>query len=310
MPARDIDLQWVYENLPIALCVIGRDGCLMAANKVHANLAGMPAETLIGLRVADLHEEGGRNVERDFQFFDRGQSVPNHELEIRGRHYLVSTSPVYDDEGRVHAISVAHFDISEKKAAEQKSEKLTRQLKGLATLDHLTGAYNRRHFDRLLKAQCGTLRRSGEAFSLIIFDIDHFKSYNDVYGHQAGDICLRAVAVATRRVLRKVGTDFCRYGGEEFAVLIRDPDLKIGAKVAERICASVRRLAAPHQSGVNGIVTVSCGVAHTAQLGNANAAEIEGAILRAADTALYDAKRAGRNQVCCFAVLPGAFMVA
>lgn len=294
-PARDMDLQAIYENLPIALCLIGRDGRLLVVNAVHARLAGRPAGDLVGMRVADLHEEGGRNIIRDFSHFDQGLPVPDHEIEIRGRQYLISTSPVRDNTGAVVAISVAHIDITERRTAQLKSARMARQLRELATQDHLTKTYNRREFDRLLRHHCNAHRRSGRHFSLLIFDVDHFKSYNDLYGHQAGDECLRAVAGAARRTLRSSETVLCRYGGEEFAAIVRDVEFEVATAIGERLIESVGRLGLPHQHGIGHRVTISCGLATSLHFSPAPPPQTEIDMLLAADRALYDAKASGRN---------------
>src|SRR5690606_28768327 len=97
---------------------------LLIVNRLHAELAGLPCEQLIGMRVADLNEEVGRNVELDFRHFDKGLYVPDHELVIGDRVYLVSTSPVHDGSGKVVAISLAHIDITEKRAMERRNERV------------------------------------------------------------------------------------------------------------------------------------------------------------------------------------------
>jgi diguanylate cyclase (GGDEF)-like protein/PAS domain S-box-containing protein len=296
----NLDLHSVYQNLPIALCLVGRDGRLMVVNEVHAKLAGRSANELVGARVADLHEQGGKNVERDFRYFDRGVAVPDHELEVRGRLYMVSTSPVLDADGKVIAISVAHIDITEKKAIERRNQRMTRQLREMAILDHLTRSYNRREFDRLLKKSCHSLRRTGREFAVILFDIDHFKSYNDLYGHQAGDQCLRRVASVAHDVVKRHDATLCRYGGEEFVVLVEMADPAIAVALADRVRLAVRRLSLAHGRGINNIVTISCGVASTLQFQRPISPEIHLEIIRAADKALYRAKDDGRDTVSAF----------
>lgn len=287
-------------DLPVALCVIGRDGRLVAVNSFHATLAGRPVDDLIGVAVADLHAEGGENIKRDFRYFDAGKSVPNHEIEIRGRYYMVMVSPVRSADGAVIAISVVHLDITDKKKVEQKNDRIARKLQLLTTLDHLTGLYNRRYLDDVV-ADLGDRRaRSGADFSLIMIDIDFFKEYNDRYGHQAGDACLKRIGGVIRGALRRGEATPCRYGGEEFAIALCQDDPDLAMQIADRIRAAVERIAAPHQSGLGGVVTVSCGVANTAMLGHRQAEDIGPAIVAAADRALYAAKQSGRNGVRLF----------
>lgn len=290
----------------MALCIVGRDGRLLAVNDLHSELAGRPIDSLIDVKVADLHEEGGCNIKRDFRVFDAGGTVPNHELEIRGKNYMVSVSPIHDAGGQVIAISVAHFDISEKKAMERKIERTNRRLQALSKLDHLTGLENRRQFDTALNARCTALLKNGDEFSLIVLDVDYFKHYNDLYGHQAGDRCLKDVASCVRRSLRRNEAAAYRYGGEEFTVLTFQPDPAVAAIIAERICESVRRRAVAHERSPHLIVTVSCGVASTLQLNRPIARTIAQDLISAADAALYLAKADGRNAVRPFNPLQSA----
>lgn len=297
MDLNKVDLATLYHNLSVAMCLIDRDGRLLVVNRLHAELAGRPIEDLIGMRVADLHEEGGRNVERDFRCFDRGQSVPDHELVIGGRVYMVSSSPVRDADGKVVAISVAHIDVTEKRANDRKKARLTRQLKELATHDHLTKALNRREFDRLARRAGKGLLKNQHGFSILLVDVDHFKSFNDIYGHQAGDDCLKHVANTLRAQLRSAETSLCRYGGEEFAIILNQESAVVAQQIAGRIVDSVAAMAIPHADGIGGVVTASCGVASSSEFGAVLGTRPEEVLLGAADRALYIAKRDGRNCV-------------
>lgn len=298
----NIDFLQIYERLPIALAIVGRDGRLLAVNELHAQLGERPTKELLGVRVSDLHEQGGRNVERDFRYFDAGKAVPNHELEIHGRHYMVSVSPVYDRKGAVTAISVAHFDITNKKAIERKIERMNRKLKELSTRDHLTKLYNRRSFDDMLRKEIVSATRKGKRFSLMIFDVDHFKLYNDHYGHQAGDKCLTTIASCAKRALRPYDAIVCRYGGEEFVAILKGAGLEEAVTAAQHIRDRVRARRIEHAGTPAGIVTTSCGVCCNDQLSRQPVQTSD--LIRAADRALYDAKSQGRDIVCAFNPLP------
>jgi len=160
--------------------------------------------------------------------------------------------------------------------------------------DGLTGVANRRFFDETLNEVWRRAQLEGGEVSLIMMDIDHFKLFNDHYGHQGGDECLRRVAAQARREVR--GNDlFARYGGEEFAVILPDAPPAIANAVAERIRAAVEAMALPH-AGLrpDAIVTLSLGVA-TLRPGRQDDVRH---LLEAADSNLYTAKRTGRNMVC------------
>lgn len=169
-----------------------------------------------------------------------------------------------------------------------------RALDDLARRDQLTGLPNRRAFDLWLD-EPPLARNGGNAASLIVLDIDHFKLYNDHYGHPAGDTCLRRVAACLRDELRSE-TDFvARVGGEEFAVLLPGIGLQAASATAERLRSAVASMGLPHHApGAAGVVTISAGVACAPWLEKALARSL---VLRA-DAALYRAKQTGRNHVC------------
>lgn len=164
-------------------------------------------------------------------------------------------------------------------------------LRQMAFIDGLTGVANRRHFDDTLRSEWRRARRAGNSVGLVMIDIDHFKAYNDRYGHQAGDHCLKQVARRLRDSLRRPGDLLARYGGEEFVCLLADTDLSGAQLVADTLLRSVRQLALGEEPGVS--ITISCGVSAAIPLHD-DGYEL---LKSAADGALYQAKSAGRN--CC-----------
>lgn len=169
-----------------------------------------------------------------------------------------------------------------------------RVLERLASMDGLTGLPNRRYFDATLDREWRRLQRVGRPLALIAMDIDHFKAYNDTYGHAKGDDCLKALSAAIRDSLQRGGDFVARCGGEEFVAVLADTDAEGGRRTAERLCEHVAALRIPHR-GHEGAdwVTVSAGVAATVPDSRTNAE----ALMQAADRALYAAKHAGRNRV-------------
>ena len=168
------------------------------------------------------------------------------------------------------------------------------QLDVLTRVDALTGVANRRAFDQALQAEWSRARRSGQGMALLMVDIDHFKEFNDRFGHPLGDACLRAVATALSGCATRGSDVVARYGGEEFAVVVSGTTRDGALALAEtmRLAVEQLRLATADPTGSVG-VTISIGVAHVAQIASADPA----ALLAATDAALYDAKRAGRNRV-------------
>lgn len=167
-------------------------------------------------------------------------------------------------------------------------------LRSQSRLDGLTGLANRRAFDELLSREWRRGLRLGSPLSVILLDIDHFKAYNDSYGHLAGDDCLRNVADALADAVRS--TDFVsRYGGEEFACVLPHTDGQGAKEVAEKLRKAIETLAIPHQmSQVCGHVSISLGVASACPQLHQEPEEL----LNLADQMLYRAKDIGRNAVC------------
>lgn len=175
----------------------------------------------------------------------------------------------------------------------QKLEVANRELQRLASLDGLTGVANRRRFDEYLEIEWQRMATENLPLSLILCDIDFFKKYNDSYGHQAGDACLRQVADALRFCARRSKDLVARYGGEEFAVILPNLKLAGAAQIAEEMRSVVNALEIPHvQSAVSQHVTLSLGIACIYPTPNTSPTMLIGA----ADAALYQAKAAGRNR--------------
>ncbi len=170
----------------------------------------------------------------------------------------------------------------------------TDMLEKLALMDGLTGIANRRSFDQALELEWKRAARSGREISVIMLDIDHFKPYNDNYGHGAGDDCLQRVAKALRSALHRPSDLIARYGGEEFVALLPETDSQGTAGMAETLRLAVANLTLPHAySPIADHVTVSVGHVTRQAVPDQSPQDV----LKAADQALYKAKEAGRNRV-------------
>jgi len=195
------------------------------------------------------------------------------------------------------AVLLALFAAANMARASVGARRLSRQnrlLTAMAQVDALTGLGNRRYFDDTLAAAWDACAASREPLSLIMFDIDHFKKFNDSQGHQAGDECLRRVAAAVTSSTRDAPDKAARYGGEEFAVILPNTPPEGARVVAERIRKAIEASAIPHPAaGPPGVVTVSLGVATLIP----RAPLTPAALIEAADKGLYAAKRGGRNRV-------------
>ena len=169
---------------------------------------------------------------------------------------------------------------------ERKNHELARQ----TITDPLTGLHNRRFFDQVLESEAARSNRSGEPFSLLMLDLDHFKQINDTYGHQNGDTVLQAVANTLKKSIRKSDTA-CRYGGEEFAIIMPGTTESSAYQIAERIRKKISALS-DRQLSITSTVTVSIGI----RSANRQTVILPGRIVEDADFALYRAKTRGRNR--------------
>ena len=188
-------------------------------------------------------------------------------------------------------------DISEQKRREDRLATERRQLSEAASLDELTGIPNRRTFNQSLLREARRQTRTSRDLCLLLLDVDRFKQYNDLYGHPAGDVCLRRIAETVKETLQRSSDLVARYGGEEFAVLLPMTELPGAVAVAGNILRAIAGMGMPHPGSGHGVVTVSIGVScWPAKPGLQLNQEL---LVQQADRALYRAKGDGRN---CFRV--------
>ncbi len=170
-------------------------------------------------------------------------------------------------------------------------------LTALAAEDGLTGLFNRRSFDQRLNAEWRRLSRTEQCLSVLLCDIDYFKRYNDTYGHQAGDAALVTVAEVLRDTVKRPGDMTARYGGEEFVVLLPDTNVAGAWHVAEALLVGLAQRNLPHAaSAVTARVTLSIGIASGIPVPE----DLPARLVNQADTALYEAKSAGRNRAVLY----------
>ncbi len=177
----------------------------------------------------------------------------------------------------------------------QQLENMNQELQRLVSVDGLTQVANRRRFDEYLQQQWQQMQRERLSLSLILCDIDFFKLFNDTYGHQAGDDCLRQVATVIQRSAKRSVDLAARYGGEEFAIILPNTNLRGAMQVAQEIQAKVKSLLIPHDSSkIDQQLTISLGVSSLVPTPSSIAAML----ITTADKALYQAKAEGRNRFC------------
>ena len=262
-----------------------------------------PAE-LVGRAVPEaIHPEDRREVLAKVAEARReqGHTTVTYRLRHRdGGHVWVEGQYGYMVENG--GFTVVLRDITRRKAAEAELAAVHAELARVAVTDALTGLANRRRFDEVMAREWARAAREGHELTLLLLDVDVFKQYNDRYGHQDGDACLRAVATAVDGCMRRP-TDFAaRYGGEEFAALLPGLGQDHATALAESVRQAVAALALPHAGNAprGGIVTISIGVATRMPMPSPQDTDAGPAVadlIAASDRALYEAKKRGRNRV-------------
>lgn len=223
-----------------------------------------------------------------------------HGFAVGANDYLVKLPDRLELLARVRYHSNAHINRLQRDQAfrflresQQKLAAANVELQKLTALDPLTGIGNRRRFDETLVLEWQRGQRDKTPLSLLMVDVDHFKAYNDHYGHPAGDLALKKVAAVLTENLKRPADLVTRYGGEEFAIILPETDSAGAMSVAESCLQLLAHLQIEHSQAPQGVLTMSIGV-HTA-VPDKSASWNQ--LVASADRALYDAKAAGRNQI-------------
>ena len=263
-------------------------------------LLGWTPESWISVEdwAARMHEE---DRDRVVNFcVSQSQSGIDHEADYRaltadGSYvWIRDVVHVVRKNGEVEALVGFMFDISERKKNEEELLRLNKKLEEYSFTDGLTGVSNRRMFDIAIEREWGSAHRECRPLSLIMFDIDFFKDYNDLYGHPVGDECLRRVAKLLASAAGRSRDLFARFGGEEFVLLLPETDSKSAHLIAEKCRQTLHDEMIPHRgSKLGAYLTVSQGVATVIPSVKDS---INGFIARA-DWLLYQAKQHGRDRV-------------
>ena len=281
----------LLEAAPDAMVVVNEAGDIVLLNLQAEKQFDYRRDELLGQKVTNIIPEG---------FAERlvadGLRSPAEALaqqigtgiELTGRRkdgtqfpMEIMLSPLESEEGVL--VTTAIRDISVRKALEQLSQH-----------DGLTNLANRRFFDVYLTGQIAVARRHRRTLSLVMLDVDHFKAYNDHYGHQAGDACLKQIAAALFSCCRRPADLVARYGGEEFTMVLPDTELGGAALIAEAAREAVAKLKIPNEHAASGpYVSISGGVAVLLRDADISAQQL----IAAADQTLYRAKQLGRNRM-------------
>lgn len=301
-------LSQIVDGSSIATFVIDADHRITHWNRACAILTGINAWQMLGAVdvwrafysssrpcLADMvvDETSEESIARQYPEFIRSTLITGAieaedffpHMGKDGRWLYFTAAPLRDSEGKITGAIETLQDITDQR-------KTQAALEQLASRDGLTGISNRRHFDEILEKEWKRAQRSSLTLVLLMIDVDHFKLFNDTYGHQAGDLCLQQIAGVLEKAVYRPGDLVARYGGEEFAVILTSTDAEGAKTVARRILDYVAELAIPHNDGEDGRVTLSIGISNSLpQPGMA-----QKSLISEADSALYQAKSAGRNR--------------
>ncbi len=300
----------LMDHLVVPTFVLGTDGRVIIWNKACEGLTGLAPDDVIGTKdhwqafydkpracLADVVSEGRMEelsglyeTHTDQNTGHQGVSAENWCVMpcASKRLYLaIDAGPIYDETGQLIAVVETLRDMTDQKVAEIELQKLANQ-------DGLTGLANRRAFDLAIEDAIKNGQRTEQPVALLLGDVDHFKNYNDIYGHQSGDECLKTIADTISGQVGRSMDLAARYGGEEFAVILQTAKESDALMLAERIRKAIYDLNLPHEdSSTADRVTLSMGVATCVPTATTSPTQF----IETADRGLYAAKEAGRNNV-------------
>ncbi|HTE19647.1 MAG TPA: diguanylate cyclase, partial [Armatimonadota bacterium] len=304
-PAAPDDLfRLTFEKAAVGMTLISSDFRFLRANPSFCKMLGYEERELLERRVVDVaHPAEPADSDEWVPGLAEGHETFRLERRLIHRNGATvwvdaSVSVVRDAEGRpVYFIALAE-DITERKHEEEQQERRTQELELLATTDALTGLYNHRFMVEFLNHRLSEAHRTGQPVSVLMLDLDRLRDLNQQYGHDAGNRVIRGVADAMRHALREHDVA-CRYGGDEFVIILAGAPLPAALAAAERVRRRMEQIRPV--AGLAEPITGSIGVA-TYPIHASTAASL----LKAADVALYQAKNSGKNRICGYDPSPAA----
>ncbi|GBO56210.1 hypothetical protein APA_4540 [Pseudanabaena sp. lw0831] len=303
-------LQAFINNAPTPISIKDLEGTYLSINSEFAYWMQVPAEDILGKRDYELFPAENVKISRTHELQVIFEGIPvTFEDTVPlpdGLHtFIITKFPLMDDRDSPFAIAGIYLDISDRKQSEialieveSNLRRANQELQKLVNLDSLTQIANRRCFDERVIYEWQRLYRDRQPLSLLMFDVDYFKRYNDYYGHQLGDQALLLIAQAVDQLVCRPADLVARYGGEEFIVILPNTNLEGAIAVAKNLHKAIADLQIPHQdSDVSDVVTVSMGIA-------SDIPKLDRSpyvLINQVDQALYYAKQQGRNRSVIFA---------
>ncbi|KOA21452.1 phytochrome-like protein cph2 [Clostridium homopropionicum DSM 5847] len=262
---------------------------------------GLKEEDIVGKKIREVFPDQNHRIHEESAIKAlKGEHVVYNWSLIANNKYLfyqISLSPMENSKGEIIGVVAIGRDITKEVIIENELKISNEKLKRLSFLDGLTNIPNRRYFDEYMSIKWQNASGTSIDFSMIMIDVDYFKAFNDTYGHIKGDECLKIISKEIRKCLRKPGDLICRYGGEEFAIVLPETSTKDAEIVAHRIRSKVEDLKILNSnSPINPYITVSIGFATL----KPNKDTLYKTLISNADRALYKAKEKGRNRIEIF----------
>jgi diguanylate cyclase (GGDEF)-like protein/PAS domain S-box-containing protein len=284
----------LFDNANDMVITIDLKGNITSVNKMAEEITGYSVEDVIGKNVSCLlHPDHFKKAKKMIECKIRGEAKTVYDLDIISKNGRVTPSEISSNlifqSGQPVGVQAFVRDITER-------NKMLDKLRKMSFRDGLTGLANRRYFDEVMNNEWKRAKRESHPLSLILLDIDSFKSYNDTYGHQEGDACLKNISRAIKPYAKRPGDLAARYGGEELTLILPCVDSQNAFKTAEKIRKRVQTLKITHNgSKVNGCKTISISAGVATLVPDTNSSQ--SILVNLADKALYSAKNKGRNQV-------------
>jgi diguanylate cyclase (GGDEF)-like protein/PAS domain S-box-containing protein len=302
----NMELEQIFNQSSSGIWVIDTNFEILRMNETLAKLADRNKDEVRGLKCYEVFPISlcaTHNCPMNAIKGERRNLEYDIERETKNgisASYLLTVNPFYGLTGRTMGLVAEFKNITLRRRAEGALRKANKTLQRLSNLDGLTEVTNRRRFDDVLKIEWKRANRSNSPLSLIFCDIDYFKLFNDTYGHQAGDECLRAVARVIRSNLRRPEDLVARYGGEEFILVLPNTDMEGAFHLAETIRKALVHQGITHRlSPIYPTITLSLGISSiiAGQCTDPQLlADMPDALIKLADQALYRAKQRGRNR--------------
>ena len=295
----NLELDQIFDRSTSGIWVIDSQFEILRMNRTLSGLAGKGGGEVRGLKCYDVFPTSlCGSPDCPLTRIMNGDDSFECDMEKRDQKgarifFLLTATSFFGLDGELMGMVAEFKDITSRRQAEVALEKANRELQRLSVLDDLTQVANRRRFDEALSEEWQRLSRDRAPLSLIFCDIDYFKLYNDTYGHQAGDDCLRAVADTISANCQRPGDFVARYGGEEFVVILPNTEAEGAVHLAEDIREEIERLKISHsRSQVSPYITLSLGVSSVFPSTDI----IPESLVGVSDKALYEAKNRGRNR--------------